>query len=453
MDHAADEVSVRNVKLETEPLLHDLKPPKVAGFFGIMFVTAFNFAYGAIIGSMGLFILPVEAGRLFPAHESMALVFFVGVFGGSQLFCPLIGSITDHWHSMYGNRMPLFILASIIALSCSCGMKICSVHLYGKMFALILFIAMVALNALSTLQAGIVNDLVPVDKHGMASSFVAVQILLGSLLSSLFIVYFPDYNDGEFQQFYDLYVLMVSVCVMSVLSVALRRQSDSGGVFGGIGRHFSWNDAKKCYGLSEGSDFNWVLLHRTLYYMAVSCQTFMLLYLRDVAKVPEERRDETLGMIGFITQALAGVFAPIVGAVSDTMKTRKIPIYCAVVVMCISYCLFISAPQISAEGDIVKTLYYISALYGLANGSFLSVDYALALDCVPNPEDSCRDLGKWGVCAFIGTSLGPAMWGIAINCFPEGDYYGSPGYVIMLAGGCVCTILASLCLLPIKSVG
>jgi len=178
----------------------------------------------------------------------------------------------------------------------------------------------------------------------------------------------------------------------------------------------------------------------------------MLLYLRDVAKVPEAQRDETCGMIGFITQALAGFFAAIVGFLSDRCHTRKIPIYSAVIVMCITYVLFICIPLYSTEENVITNIYWVCAIYGLGNGSFLAVDYALALDCVPNPDDSCRDLGKWGICAFLGTSVGPIMWGLALAAFPDGENYAYTGYVIMLIGGCVCTLLASFCLIPIKSV-
>ena len=50
-------------------------------------------------------------------------------------------------------------------------------------------------------------------------------------------------------------------------------------------------------------------------------------------------------------------------------------------------------------------MYFFAVVYGVGNGCYLSVDYALALDCLPNAETVGQDLGIWGIAAFVGTAV------------------------------------------------
>ena len=50
-------------------------------------------------------------------------------------------------------------------------------------------------------------------------------------------------------------------------------------------------------------------------------------------------------------------------------------------------------------------------VYGAGNGAFLTVDYALAVDTLPDKDSAARDLGLWGVSAFIGSAGGPIVLG------------------------------------------
>ena len=45
------------------------------------------------------------------------------------------------------------------------------------------------------------------------------------------------------------------------------------------------------------------------------------------------------------------------------------------------------------------------AVYGIGNGAYLSVDYALACQTIPDRSQTARFLGIWGVATFIGMCL------------------------------------------------
>merc|ERR1712138_80527 len=63
----------------------------------------------------------------------------------------------------------------------------------------------------------------------------------------------------------------------------------------------------------------------------------------------------------------------------------------------------------------------VGAIYGIGNGTYLSVDYALACDTLPSKDQAARYLGIWGVGAFIGTLLGPMLIGPALLLFGDSE--------------------------------
>ena len=104
-----------------------------------------------------------------------------------------------------------------------------------------------------------------------------------------------------------------------------------------------------------------------------------------------------IGQLGTIAIALQ------IGRLSD-QHGRKPFIYMACAVMATVYILFLFAPPLG------PTL-IIGLAYGMGNGCFLTVDYALAVDTLPNKHNVAKDLGLWGVSAFVGTACGPIVLG------------------------------------------
>ena len=62
----------------------------------------------------------------------------------------------------------------------------------------------------------------------------------------------------------------------------------------------------------------------------------------------------------------------------------------------------------------------LGLIYGASNGVYLAVDYALAVECLPNPEDHAKDLALWGIAAFLGACLGPAFTGPLLTIIGAG---------------------------------
>ena len=53
-------------------------------------------------------------------------------------------------------------------------------------------------------------------------------------------------------------------------------------------------------------------------------------------------------------------------------------------------------------------------VWGVMNGCFVAVDFAIAIDTLPDKQEAAKFLGVWGVSAFVGTTLGPITGGLAL---------------------------------------
>merc|ERR1712139_347221 len=87
-----------------------------------------------------------------------------------------------------------------------------------------------------------------------------------------------------------------------------------------------------------------------------------------------------------------------------------------------------------------------ACIYGLAIGGYLSVDYALALDCLPGPKTNAEAFGLWGIAGFCGSTVGPLVGGMLLDWFgksPEDpSTYTYFGYtLVMLCLGVFMNIL------------
>merc|ERR1712196_503848 len=141
---------------------------------------------------------------------------------------------------------------------------------------------------------------------------------------------------------------------------------------------------------------------------------------------------------------------------------RKTPIYISSAIIVVAYVGFMFA----RSRDMALL---VGAIYGIGNGTYLSVDYALACDTLPSKDQAARYLGIWGVGAFIGTLLGPMLIGPALLLFGDsnndnniigGDFdatnestimYDPAGYALALAIGSVCMTLGAVVIAPIRS--
>lgn len=407
-------------------------------------VTSFSFPYGCICSTMGLLILPMEAKELYPDHSAIALGGSLALVGVSQLVCPWAGMASDGCGSPWGRRRPYIAAGTAAGLAFLAVMGFASMLRWSNTYAVALFAAMVGLNVAYSAQCGLVPDLVPKEQHGAASGIASVHLLAGSAAGFGLVLVSGELN---FRWCYITYAAVLALFTGLTCAVSQERQRPRDGFPGHVS---GWRDALAAYRLpmnAESRDFLWVFVGRTCFYIAVSCQAFMQYYIHDVVGTTGDaalRRQ--MAWIVLIGQCAAGIVAFPAGRVSDAAG-RKPLVYAACAVMCAVYVAFLAAPRFAPQygSSAITWIYAISCFYGIGNGCYLSVDYALAIDCLPNKEEPARDLGVWGIAAFAGSAFGPLLWGAVLTAAgaAAGGGYSTSAYAVCLLGGCFFSFCAA----------
>ena len=192
------------------------------------------------------------------------------------------------------------------------------------------------------------------------------------------------------------------------------------------------------------ADFFWVFVTRAFYYMGISLQAFLLFMMRDVQQVEDPKQITSL--LAMINQLSAALIAAPSGWLSDRYG-RKPLVYASCVVMASVFVGFAFGPSI----DVVV---WLSVVYGLGNGMFLSVDYALACDTLPSADAAAQGLGVWGVSAFLGTTLGPLIAAPLLAYFgwtSSPDRYSALGYTAVNLAGAVYVCCSGLFLCCVRA--
>jgi len=270
---------------------------------------------------------------------------------------------------------------------------------------------------------------VPKDQTGKANGVIAMLSVTGAISS--FGVF--QLLQGNLTRFYGFYILcLFTTCTLTFRGANRQYQSVKMNVHA-----VSWEDIKNSFYLDpvEHHDFFLILISRTLYYMGVSSQTFLMYYLRDRLGISENDAESYTAVLAVVGQSAAVVTALPAGYLSDMLGSgRKKFIYLS--------CLVLALGNIGLIGSSSKTaIFVVTCIIGMGNGVYLTSDASLAIDALPNKEEAARFMGIWGVGAFIGTALGPMIGGpfLAYNGMEKEDTDGSTflaysmvGYAVLL---------------------
>lgn len=154
---------------------------------------------------------------------------------------------------------------------------------------------------------------------------------------------------------------------------------------------------------------------------------------------------EAAGVVfmGVLVYTLALVPAGyLAGWLSDHTGHRKLPVALATV-------LFAVGTYLLMHVDSIGQFYVVEALLGIAFGIYMSVDMALVLQVLPDPETSAKDLGVFNMANAMPQSLAPFLGAFLLA---YGASEAEPNYGLLLGAAAAAALAGAFVILPIKKV-
>jgi MFS family permease len=373
--------------------------------------------------------LALRARQLAPADSEYWLSLVLGL---GALFAlvgnPLFGWLSDRTTSAWGMRRPWLVggaLGGALSLWLVATAPSMPWMLAGWCLAQLSF------NAVLAPLAALLPDHVPAARRGTVAGIISITTPLGQVGGT----YLTRALVGDMTA---MLLIPAAVCIVLVLALASvlpdrrldREHAPRAG--GAAFLRIFW------LGPRQAPDFAWVCAGR---FFLILCMSFLTAYqpfflmnrlgfaLHDV---PDVVFRSTL--VQSVAVVLAGLVA---GRLSDLTRRRK-PFVIGAALACAAGSWLIAMAS-SYDAFLIGI-----TLFGVGLGAYLSVDFALVTDVLPNKDDdAAKDLGLFNIASALPQSIAPA---IASAILVSAGSYGAVFVVAGFAG-----LLAALAVIPVRA--
>jgi Na+/melibiose symporter-like transporter len=351
---------------------------------------------------------------------------------------PIAGAISDRSGSTWGRRRPYILGGTLLAILLIPGIGYFSS--YVALFVIYCLLQISGNIAQGPFQ-GLIPDLVPEDKRGLASGVRGLLNVVGGFaLLQLVAPFMGHYFAGEGSSWLwlslgALIIVLLGTMLVTVLTV--KEQPGTGGVklpfLPTLYKSFKID-------VRLNRNFIWFLVASLLIFMAWSTlQSFALYFIMDFVGVvnPAKVAADLMMVIG---GCLLAVVYP-AGRLSDRIGRKPV---------------VVSSGFLGALG--IALLYFSHSygfilfsgvLLGISAGAFMSSSWALATDLVAKGEGA-RYLGLANLAIAGGSALARLM-GIGIDFFNA--YSPGLGYEVMLLACFIYFVAGSVLLMKIRGRG
>lgn len=167
----------------------------------------------------------------------------------------------------------------------------------------------------------------------------------------------------------------------------------------------------------EHADFWWVFWTRFFIVLGTwVVQETLQYFLHDVVRrfsvlgvTVAQTASEAVAMVGVVIM-VAGVLTAVAGGAWSDRVGRKRMVYVSGGAMSLAVVAFLFTRRF----DLILLL---GILFGLGNGAYTSVDWALATDVLPSAADYAKDMGIWHIASVLPQVLAVPIAGPIIDRF------------------------------------
>jgi Na+/melibiose symporter-like transporter len=349
----------------------------------------------------------LEYEGLVPAGTEGGALVRIGILGAfvAAFLQPTVGAVSDYTTSRWGRRKPYIFVGSLLDVLFLVGIATSNSVLMLAVFFLLL---QASSNSAQGPFQGYVPDLVAEPQVGLASAllgiFSVLGIVTGTLVGSI----------GVFLHQYGLATVGLGLIEVATMLVVFYRVHE--GRAAKDRRGMSWlRVAGSAWGLDilKQRSFMWLLGSRFFFLMAGG--VLMKLALFYVSRSLGQSQEQTATLVAVIPVVViaATALAIVPSARISDLVGRKPVIWVACAVGAAGMLVVMLAPGIPVA-------FAGTAMYGIAAGIFLAVDWALMTDIIPKAS-SGRYMGLSNVATATSGIAGLAIGATLM------DVVGGPG--------------------------
>jgi MFS family permease len=369
-------------------------------------------------------LLAKQSESVAPGNKEFVFGLVTGVGAAVSVFAnPAFGAISDRTTSRFGRRVPWVVAGAVggaVGLGILAGAHLIVLMLLGwclmQLFG----------NALLAAATAVVPDRVPVAQRGGVGGWVAISQVLGALVGTALAAAFDSYALG--------YTACAAFLLLSVVPYLLRSHDVQL-----VERPtFVLRDFVRGFWISPRRypDFGWAWLTRFLFNVGNALGTlYLFYYLQDEVGVDDP--DTAVLILTAIYSVCVLTTAITFGRWSDRSERRKVFVTASGWVMAVAGVVLAAWP--TWPGAILGAI-----ILGLGFGVYLSVDFALLTQVLPNARDRAKDLGVINIANSLPQVLAPAI------AAPIVKHLG--GYPVLYLSASSVTVLAGVLVTRIRSV-
>lgn len=400
-------------------------------------ISIFGVSLTALWSSLHSIILPIRVSE-FVAEEvknsHLGLLTFLGLI--IAMFAqPFFGALSDRFSTVWGKRRIYIVTGALLAL-----ITLPFIGLADGFVSLTLVYCLLQLTcnvAQGPFQA-FIPDMVPANKHGVASGVKSLMEIIGGFAAVRLIAFFMGKYTGIEQTEWlwfsigTIGILIIGATALTFFLVKEERSFNNKQPSGFIDTRTIFR-----FDIRSNTPFLWFVLSRLLFIMSLTTiQAFALYYVNDVMKLPNAS-----GAVGDLMIASAISMIVVVypaGRISD--RTGRKPL------LYISGGIGIAGILILLLLNNYASLLICGAMVGVSTGTFMSSSWAMATDLVPKGEEA-KFLGLTNFATAGGSALAKLI-GYPIDYLNTVQF--GLGYTIMLIGCMVYYLIGTVVLLKIK---
>ncbi|MHB1683909.1 MAG: MFS transporter [Bacilli bacterium] len=307
----------------------------------------------------------------------------------AMILPPLAGMWSDRMKARGRGRRPLILFgAGFNAL----GLMVMFAANDLRFLIVGFFLVLVGQSAATVGYEALWSDVIPKTERGKSSGYRGVSALLGTIAGLA--------TSGIAGPHAVIQPILFAIVAGAVITVLLVNE--------GTATPEEAADERPQPIIRNYRDFHSVFAARSLVAFAMTLlMTFVLYFLQDVLHVSNP--SQGTAFVAALSLVGAVVTSVWMGRVADRMKKRNLVALSAL-------------PMALAAGGFAfvqqeQFILLFAIFFGLGYGAFVSTDWALAIDSIPDPDRIARDLGVWGIASSLPSVLAPAVGGYLLSRF------------------------------------